>query len=54
VKKLFCRRVKAEDIVTGVVAPASVDDSLEILHRNMKELEEEGLTPCFKLGKWRI
>jgi hypothetical protein len=50
VKKFFSHRTKAEDIVTGVVASASVEDSLEILHRNMIELEEEGLTPCFQLA----
>jgi hypothetical protein len=49
VKKLFCRRTKAEDIATGIVAPASVNDSLQILHTHMLELEEKGLTPFFQL-----
>jgi hypothetical protein len=50
VKKLSCGRTKAEAIVTGVLAPASVHDSLGILHRNMTEIEEEeDLTPCFSI-----
>jgi hypothetical protein len=40
VKKLSCGRTKAEAIVTGVLAPASIDDSLGILHRNVIEIEE--------------
>jgi hypothetical protein len=47
VKKLSCGRTKAEAIVTGVLAPASVDVSLGILHRNMIEINEEDLTPYF-------
>jgi hypothetical protein len=51
VKKLSCGRTKAEAIVTGVLAPASVDDSLGILHRNMIEIEEEeDLTPYFSIA----
>jgi hypothetical protein len=48
VKKLFCRRTEAEDTVTEIVTSASVDDSLEIRHRNMIELEEEDLIPYFQ------
>jgi hypothetical protein len=47
VKKLSCGRTKAEAIVTGVLAPASVDDSLGILLRNIIEAEEEDLTLLF-------
>jgi hypothetical protein len=50
VKKLSCGRTKAEAIVTGVLATASVDDSLEILHRNMTEIEEEDLTLYFSIA----
>jgi hypothetical protein len=49
VKKLSCGRTKAEAIVTGVLATASVDDSLGILHRNMTEIKEEDLTPYFSI-----
>jgi hypothetical protein len=49
-KKLSCGRTKAEATVTGVLAPASVDDSLGILHRNMIEIEEEDLTPYFSIA----
>jgi hypothetical protein len=49
-KKLSCGRTKAKAIVTGVLSPASVDDSLGILHRNMIEIEEEYLTPCFSIA----
>jgi hypothetical protein len=41
VRKLSRGRTKAETIVTGVLAPACVDDYLGILHRNMIEIEEE-------------
>jgi hypothetical protein len=47
VKKLSCGRIRAEAVVTGVFATASVDDSLGILHRNMTEIKEEDLTPYF-------
>jgi hypothetical protein len=50
VKKLSCRRTKAEAIVTAVLASAPVDDSLGILHRNMIEIEEEDLTPYFSIA----
>jgi hypothetical protein len=50
VKKLSCGKSKAEAIVTGVLATASVDDSLGILHRNMTEIEEEDLTPYFPIA----
>jgi hypothetical protein len=50
VKKLSCGRTKAEAIVSGVLAPASIDDSLGILHRNMIEIEEEDLTPYFSIA----
>jgi hypothetical protein len=50
VKKLSCGRTKAKAIVTGVLAPPSVDDSLGILHRNMIEMEEEDLTPYFSIA----
>jgi hypothetical protein len=46
---LFCGKTNAEATVTGVLAPASVDDSLGILHRNMIEIEEEDLTPYFSI-----
>jgi hypothetical protein len=50
VKKLSCGRTKAKAIVPGVLAPASIDDSLGILHRNMIEIEEEDLTHCFSIA----
>jgi hypothetical protein len=50
VKKLSCGRTKAEAIVTGVLAPASIDDSLGILHRNMIAVEEEDLTQYFSIA----
>jgi hypothetical protein len=49
-KKVSCGRTKAKAIVTGVLAPASVDDSLGILHRNLIEVEEEYLTPYFSIA----
>jgi hypothetical protein len=50
VKILSCGRTKDEAIVTGVLTPASVDDSLGILHRNMTEIKEDDLTPCFSIA----
>jgi hypothetical protein len=50
VKKLSCGRTKAEAFVPGVLAPASVDDSVGTLHRNMIEIEEEDLTPYFSIA----
>jgi hypothetical protein len=50
VKKLSRGRTKAKAIVTGVLAPASVDDSSGILHRNMTEIKEENLTPYFSIA----
>jgi hypothetical protein len=50
VKKLSCGRTKAEATVTGVLAPASIDGSLGILHRNMIEIKEEDQTPYFSIA----
>jgi hypothetical protein len=50
VKKPSRGRAKAEAIVPGILAPASVDASLGILHRNMIEIEEEDLTPYFSIA----
>jgi hypothetical protein len=50
VKKLSCGRTKAEAAATGVLAPASADDSIGILHRHMIEIEEEDLTPYFSIA----
>jgi hypothetical protein len=48
-KKLSCGRTKAEAIVSGVLALASVYHSLGILHRNMIEIEAH-LTPYFLIA----
>jgi hypothetical protein len=50
VKKLSCSMTKAEAIVTGVLAPASVDYSLGILHRSMIEIKEGDPTPYFSIA----
>jgi hypothetical protein len=52
VKKLSCGRTKVEAIVTGVLAPASVDDFLGILHRNMTEIREEDITSYFSIASY--
>jgi hypothetical protein len=49
-KELSYGRTKAEAIVTGVLAPAPVDDSLGILHRNMTEIKEDHQTLCFSIA----
>lgn len=44
-KKLVCGRTKDEAIVIGVLAPASFDDSIVILHWNMIDIEEKDIEP---------